>query len=641
MQILLLTPPMIQLNTPYPATTYLTGFLSKQGYSVFQDDPAIKLFLKLFCKTGLEQVVAILKAKKAKKRAEPAIETFLSQKARYTATIDPVIRFLQGKDPSLAFRVITREFLPEGPRFLSLIEGASLDDIDPVAWAFGTLGIQDRAKYLASLFIDDVADVIRLGIDSRFELSRYAEKLAASQSSFKPLKDALQSPPSLIDSLLNEIIDEFLEKYKPTAVGLTVPFPGNVYGAFRIAQRIKTQSPQIKVLMGSGYVNTELRNLSEPQVFNYVDFISLDDGEKPFLCILEHLEGKRSSDELLRTFILENGKVVLKSGKGLHDIPHRQTGTPTYRGLPLDQYISIFEMLNPMHRIWSDGRWNKLTLAHGCYWRKCNFCDVSLDYIRRYDPMNTEALIDRIQTIIQETGQSGFHFVDEAAPPAILKSLSKSLIEKNIPITWWGNIRFDKVFTPELTRLLAQSGCVAVSGGLEVASDRLLKLMQKGVTIGQVARVTKAFTDAGIMVHAYLMYGFPTQTLQETIDSLERVRQLFQAGCIQSGFWHPFSATTHSPIGMDPEKFGIKILPTPKITFAKNDLPFWDPTECDHQALGEGLKKALYNYMHGVGIDLDVRFWFKNSKHKTPRIPEPNVPADLIEKALLEPIEQN
>lgn len=62
--------------------------------------------------------------------------------------------------------------------------------------------------------------------------------------------------------------------------------------------------------------------------------------------------------------------------------------------------------------------------------------------------------------------------------------------------------------------------------------------MEKGVTIAQVARVTDGFTQAGIMVHAYLMYGFPTQTTQETIDSLEVVRQLFQAGIVQSGYWH-------------------------------------------------------------------------------------------------------
>jgi radical SAM superfamily enzyme YgiQ (UPF0313 family) len=283
-----------------------------------------------------------------------------------------------------------------------------------------------------------------------------------------------------------------------------------------------------------------------------------------------------------------------------------------------------------MHRFWSDGRWNKITLAHGCYWKKCSFCDVSLDYIGRYDPPGTDIVLQRIRALITETGETGFHLVDEAAPPAGMRALARRLLEENLSITWWGNIRFEKTFTPDLCGLLAAAGCVAVSGGLEVASDRLLKLMKKGVTVEQVARVTRAFTNAGIMVHAYLMYGFPTETEQDTIDALERVRQLFAAGCIQSAYWHRFSATAHSPIGLNPAAYGITLRPPPDIRFAHNDVAFDDPTGTDHDRLGEGLRKALYNYMHGVGLDVDVRDWFGKRR----RIPATTVPPDLIERCL-------
>ena len=293
--------------------------------------------------------------------------------------------------------------------------------------------------------------------------------------------------------------------------------------------------------------------------------------------------------------------VALETDATQHDFPQRDTGTPTYDGLPLASYVSVMEMLNPMHRLWSDGRWNKITLAHGCYWKKCSFCDVSLDYIGRYDRPGTDVVLERIRALIAETGQTGFHLVDEAAPPAGMRALAKRLLAENLSITWWGNIRFEKTFTPELCGLLAEAGCVAVSGGLEVASNRLLGLMKKGVTVEQVARVTRAFTDAGIMVHAYLMYGFPSETVQETIDALERVRQLFEAGCIQSAYWHRFSATAHSPVGLHPEQYGITLRRPPEITFAHNDLDFDDPVGADHDFLGAGLRKALYNYMLGVG----------------------------------------
>jgi len=555
--------------------------------------------------------------------------------------VEPTIRFLQGRDPSLALRIVGRAFLPEGPRFAHLAPPPGADEL--LASAFGALGTTDQARYLASLYVDDLADAWRDGIDARFGLSRYGERLAASAPSFAPMQAALAGPPTLVDELLDEITRELLASHSPDVVGMSVPFPGNVYGAFRMAQVIRAQAPATKLVLGGGWVNTELRSLREPRVFDYFDYVTLDDGERPLFNLLARLRGQNVP--LVRTFVRRGGAVVFETDLTQHDIPQRDTGTPTYDGLPLGDYVSVMEMLNPMHRLWSDGRWNKLTLAHGCYWKKCSFCDVSLDYIGRYDKNTTDVLLQRIRALVAETGQTGFHLVDEAAPPAGMRALAKRLLAERVNITWWGNIRFEKTFTAELCGLLAEAGCVAVSGGLEVASDRLLALMQKGVTVAQVARVTRAFTDAGIMVHAYLMYGFPTETVQETVDALERVRQLFAAGCIQSAFWHRFSATAHAPIGLHPERYGIALRPLPEITFAHNDLTFDDPVGTDHDALGVGLRKALYNYMHGVGLDEDVRSWFepppgaarrggkrRGSAHAV--VPPTQVPADFIERAL-------
>jgi radical SAM superfamily enzyme YgiQ (UPF0313 family) len=634
MKVLLLTPPMTQLNTPYPATAYLTGFLKKEGtplgIEVAQADPAIELILRLFSKAGLARVKAQIQDPKD----SAVVRFFLNHFLEYERTIDAVIRFLQGRDPSLSMRIVSRKFLPEGPRFRSLFEfseGNPDGDQEQLAWAFGALGVQDQAKYLASLYLDDLADVVREGIDARFEFSRYGEKLAASAASLDPLLLALEEKnKTLVDKILDEITTELLEIYRPDVLGLTVPFPGNVYGAFRIARLTKEVHPQVKVILGGGYVNTELRELEDVRVFDFFDALTFDDGERPFLSLLMHYLNPNPT-RLLRTMVRDGGRVKLISHPELHDIPQKDTGVPTYEGLNLSQYLSIFEMPNPMHRIWSDGRWNKLTLAHGCYWKKCSFCDVSLDYIGRYEASPADLIINRMESMIAETGQSGFHFVDEAAPPALLKQMATRLIERGLNITWWGNVRFEKAFDQKTCELLAQSGCVAFSGGLEVASDRLLKLMNKGVSVEQVAQVTKNMTDAGIMVHAYLMFGFPTQTEQETIDALERVRQLFEAGCIQSAFWHRFSATAHSPIGKNPEKFGITLIPQDlkgKPRFARNDLSFKDETGTDHDFLGVGLKRALYNYMHGVGLDLEINRWFER------KVPKTKVAQDLIANAL-------
>lgn len=616
---------MTQLNTPYPSSAYLTGFLRSQGLDARQDDLALKLVLRIFSTEGLKQVQAIATAQSLHERSA-SVNCFLDYAQRYVDCIEPVIGFLQGLDPTLAHRIAARGFVPEGPRF------ASLDhtDDDTLMWAFGALGVQDRARHIATLFLNDLADVLRDAVDDRFAFVRYGESLASSQASFDPLAKALAGPPSFIDQVLHDLTLETFEEHQPHLVLLSVPFPGTVYGALRMAQTIKQHHPDVNIVLGGGYVNTELRSLNEPRLFDFVDYVTLDAGERPLLALLEHLQGKRSAQRLVRTFTRENTEVKYTNWAE-PDIAFDDVGTPTWDGLPMQSYLSLLDMLNPMHRLWSDGRWNKLTVAHGCYWKKCSFCDVSLDYISRYDAATAHTLVDRIERIVGETGQTGFHLVDEAAPPKALKAMAEELLRRRIHISWWGNIRFEKTFTPSLAELLAESGCIAMSGGLEVASDRLLALMQKGVTVDQVARVTHGFSQSGILVHAYLMYGFPTQTVQDTVDALEYVRQLFLHGCIQSGFFHRFACTVHSPVGMNPQDYGVTLIPLPEGSFARNDIGFVDPTGTDHDMLGQGLKKAIYNYMHGLGLEDDVRVWFDLPKGQ---VPKPRVKKNAIAQAL-------
>ena len=625
-RVLSVIAPMTQLNTPYPSTAYLTGFLRSRGVNAVQEDLALGLALALLSADGLTAVHAHITAQPAR-QIGPLAAAFTAQFAAYLDTIGPTIAFLQGLDATLAHRICTRRFLPEGPRFATLEVFVDDDGGDPMAWAFGALGVQDRARHLATLYLNDIADVLREAVDARFEFVRYGESLAHSQPTFDPLAAALGAPPNLVDDLLRGLTLTAIERHRPTMVLVSVPFPGAVYAAFRIAQTVKAHDPNIVTVLGGGYVNTELRELTEPRVFDHFDFVTLDAGERPLLALLAHLAGKRSAQRLVRTYVRGEGQVRYLNFIE-PDVPFDDVGTPTWDGLPLGRYLSLLDMLNPMHRLWSDGRWNKLTVAHGCYWKKCSFCDVSLDYISRYDAATAETLVDRIEAIVEETGETGFHFVDEAAPPKSLKALAAELEKRRLSISWWGNIRFEKSFTPQLCQQLADSGCIAISGGLEVASDRLLTLMKKGVSVEQVARVTRGFSDAGILVHAYLLYGFPTQTAQDTVDALEYVRQLFAAGCIQSGFWHRFACTVHSPVGRDPAAYGVTLQPLPPVSFAKNDIGFHDPTGTDHDALGVGLKKALYNYMHGIGLEADVRSWFDF------HLPKARVERRRIERAL-------
>ncbi len=625
--LLLITPPFTQLNTPYPATAYIKGFLNTKNISSTQADLGIEVILALFCKKGLldlfcqaERLTAVADSRSSMKLS-PNSQRILALKEDYLKTIDPVVAFLQGKNPTLALQICQEDYLPEASRF------AQLEELD---WAFGTMGTQDKAKHLATLYLEDISDFIVECIDPNFGFSRYAERLGRSANSFDELYQALNQEPTYIDQILIDILKNRIAKVEPKLILISVPFPGNLYAAFRCAQFVKQNYPHIKMSMGGGFPNTELRSLSDIRVFEFFDYITLDDGELPIELLCNAILNQTEFNFYKRTFLVENGEVTYKNDTLRNDYKQADVGTPDYTDLLLDQYISVIEIVNPMHRMWSDGRWNKLTMAHGCYWGKCTFCDISLDYIKVYEPIAAKLIVDRIEDLINNTGQNGFHFVDEAAPPALMREVALEILRRKISVTWWTNIRFEKSFTRDLCLLLKASGCIAVSGGLEVASDRLLKLIDKGVTVEQVARVTRNFTEAGVMVHAYLMYGYPTQTIQETVDSLEMVRQLFEAGVLQSGFWHQFAMTAHSPVGLYPEKFGV-VKETEEIgAFANNDINYTDKTGIDHNKFSYGLKKSLFNFMHGICFDYKLQDWFDF------KIPKTTIPANFINKALVE-----
>lgn len=616
--LLLITPPFTQLNTPYPATAYIKGFLNTKNISSHQADLGIEVILELFSKDGIREIfnkeINILNISENSQR-------IFTLRDEYIKTIDQVICFLQGKIPTLARQICSMNFLPEASRF---------NQLDDMEFAFGNMGLQDKAKHLATLYLEDLSDYIVENIDPDFGFSRYAERLGKSANSFDELYSKITGNKTFIDEITLKILYEKLESVQPKLVCFSVPFPGNLYSAFRCAKFIKENYPHIKTAMGGGFPNTELREVKDKRVFEFFDFITLDDGELPIELLYQNTINKWAEPvEAKRTFLIENGEVTYKNNSSSHDYKQADIGTPDYSDLLLDKYISVIEIANPMHSLWSDGRWNKLTMAHGCYWGKCTFCDISLDYIKIYEPISAKILVDRMEELIRTTGETGFHFVDEAAPPALMREVALEILRRNLVVTWWTNIRFEKSFTRDLCFLLKLSGCVAVSGGLEVASDRLLKLIDKGISVDQVAKVTRNFTEAGIMIHAYLMYGYPTQTVQETVDSLEMVRQLFEMGILQSGFWHQFAMTAHSPVGLNPEEFGVTPIKQ-EILFANNDVDFTDRTGIDHSKFSFGLKKSLFNYMHGINFELPLQEWFDF------KIPRTTIHPDYIHDALLE-----
>ena len=582
-KVLLILPPFVQTNCPYPATAYLKGYLARKGYAVEQADLSIELLNAIFTREFLTRIFD-----REIKKPDENLARIRAMRDKYLGTVDTVMAFLRGEDPTLAGLICGADFLPQAGRF------AAAGDLE---FYFGTLGTADCARFLCTLYLQDISDLIRTAVTPHFEIVRYGERIALSIETFAKLETELQRTPNLIEERMIALLDEKIGAYRPTLVGMSIPFPGNLLAGLRCARHIREAYPGIRIVMGGGYPSTELRDMTDPGIFRYIDYLVLDDGELPWERIL-------SGGELLNTY----------TAGGWHGggacLSHRERGCPDFSGLPHRSYFSLTEVTNPMHRLWSDGRWNKMMAAHGCYWAKCAFCDTTLDYIGRFDAVPAPLLADWMEAVMAQTGSRGFHFVDEAAPPTVLRELSLELLRRGLKVSWWTNIRFEENFTGDLCQLMAAAGCIAVSGGLEVASNRLLELMNKGVSIEKATLAMRNFYYAGIMVHAYLMYGFPTQTLQESVDALEAVRQLFRAELINSAFWHRYAMTLHSPSGQEPERFGVKRRSEKLNPFANNEIAYVENLPYNIRMVGDALNAALQNYMLGNGMDRPVHKWF-------------------------------
>ena len=521
-RLLLLTPPLLQPNCPYPATMHLAGFLEEHGFDVHQRDLSVKVALDVLREHGGEE-------------------------------IEEFIEILQGSLPL-------------------------------------------EAKRGASEIIDELALWIRDNVDPDFGFSRYAEHISVSVDDFGELEKRIRRR-GVMDRPLERHLKAVMDEVRPSVVGVTCPFPGTLVGAFKIARWVKRHCPGVRLVLGGGYVSTELREMSDRRPYRYFDDFILDEGYAPMAKILD--PGTKISADNVPAFV-----------------------KPSYRGIDMDEYFDVVETDNFVTNLWNSGRWRRLIMARGCYWRKCAFCDVKLPYIGCFRMPKAAEIVDAMQ----ELGD-GFHFVDEAMPPALVEDVCREILRRKFKCEWWGNIRFDNAFTPELVRLMAKAGCIAVTGGLECADDRLLKLMNKGITCASAKRVLKRFRSAGIAVHAYLMYAFPSQTEEEALGALDFVRGLFAENLVQSAFWHRFALTIHSPVAKDPAAFGITVREPPRPparprgagVFARNELMFDEPGAPDWDRIGNVLRVAMYNFSRGCGLDRPAAYWKRKVRSKPQR----------------------
>jgi radical SAM superfamily enzyme YgiQ (UPF0313 family) len=644
MRAMLLQPPFVQLNAPYPAVYFLETFLRSRGVDASSFDHSIALYRSIFSREGLSRIFRDA-ADSPAAREPPDTESrrqlarFSSYRYLYLQWVDEIVSFLSGGNPGFAHRLAQAAEFPRGQRAEAFLEASG-----------GRVG-PDDARALATRILEDLGDFISFTLDPEFGTVRYGERLARAVKDFDVIERALPHA-----YLMNSFYRPLLRAFFASAAGgadlvlVTIPFPGCLPGALVAAREARAAlGAQTRIVFGGGYVSTELRSLTDAKVFDYCDYLSFDAGYGSLASILD-VEAGASKEVLYRTMYRDPEGHVRSAGigpagfaaaetvpsGGYYQVEQRALAEvfPDYRSVDFGAYLGVVDSDNPMHRLWSDTPWLKYRLAHGCYWKRCTFCDTELEYVARYVPAELSALASAADAASSRVGIYGIHFVDEALPIAKLLQFARLNRERSAagarPFHFWGNVRFDASWTADRCELLAASGLVAVSGGVEIATERGLEMTDKGFDFRGLVRALVAMKRAGLLVHAYLIYGFPGQKERDIIDSAETVRQLFASGLVDSAFWHRFILGRHSRMYAE-WKAGNRpaLRPVdPGGTFADNDLGFEGEELFDR--FSAPLESALDAWMDGRELDRPAVSWFEKSAAKQQRTRA----ADYVERLI-------
>jgi radical SAM superfamily enzyme YgiQ (UPF0313 family) len=378
---------------------------------------------------------------------------------------------------------------------------------------------------------------------------------------------------SLLQKTFERILAPLLKDNDLKAVGISVCLPNQILPAFHCARVIKRIRPGMHVTVGGSIISCHMRNAEGTRLFEMIDSMVLDDGEVPLAILLQELS-KREPD-----FAKAPGLVYLSDGKICRSQPvepldMQMTPAPDYEIFPLDNYLQPREDLKAPFR-----------LSRGCRWGRCSFCRTDLSMVRHCQQPSADYLYTQLRDVVMQTGLRHFQFIDDSASPEILRALSQQLIDANLRITWFTNIRFSPRITSDLCSLLHRAGCRELKMGLECYNDRILRLMNKGTATKLIDRVLSEAARGGLPIHANMIVGFPTETEEEALSSFKRVWELYKNGLIRSYVYSPFQILPYSRIARSLEEYGITKVSAPE----GQDL---DPPVSEFEGKGMDWKKA-------------------------------------------------
>ncbi|GJQ58164.1 MAG: hypothetical protein SCALA701_09650 [Candidatus Scalindua sp.] len=334
-------------------------------------------------------------------------------------------------------------------------------------------------------------------------------------------------------------------------VGISVTATSQVMPAFTMARLLKEKYKNIHITMGGSVFTKLIDNLKvNRKLFEFVDSFIVFEGEHALLELIEQLDGKRDFRKVSNLVFKDGDTIRVNEPFYIEDI--NSLPTPDYDGFHLDKYLSPVRVL-------------PLQGSRGCYWRKCTFCNLHVDNLR-FRSRNLDLLLQDVVRLKEKYDTEYLFFSDECMPVKQLHNLSLRLIEEKCNIKWMAGVRFDKGLTQEILEKVRKAGCLKLVYGLESSNKRVLSLMDKGTETAVTKGIIDSCLASGIAIHMYVIVGFPSETREEALETLdfvlshERFMRSKGASCLVC----LFELEKHAPILRDPAKYGLSRIGHPK-----------------------------------------------------------------------------
>lgn len=516
--VVLIFPPQWTPIQPYLSIPSLTAYLRANQITVsqydlnldFYDDLLSPKHLSPICR-NLERIYQKLSGKK----------TLCPEEQRYFYSIFLVRNAF---DEVLFSIEETKEIFRSEERFFDLNE----------------LSIQNAILNIAFNIIN---------ISCRVELNFGDLNFPVDAESYDEIANFIfQEKDNFLINFLRKQIEDLISLKKCILIGISINNTSQLVPALVMSNWIKVHRPDIHVTFGGNLFSRCSEGLRKlPDFFRYfADSVILLEGEKPLLELYYAIKYKKELATVSNLIYLN--RVVIQTKirppEQIDALP-----TPDFDGLKLDKYFSPYLIL-------------PILSSRGCYWGKCAFCDHSFIYNEGFRQRNAERVVEDLRILKEKHDTKYFSFSDEALSPSAARKISKKLIENKLDLFLLAQARMESEFSDEICLLMSRAGMKMLFIGLESACDRTLKKINKGINIKQGAEILQRFYNAGILVHLFVITGFPGETLEEAKKTIafiiENKDNIFSIGA------SIFEIGKYSPIGLNPSIYGVTLHPQMK-----------------------------------------------------------------------------